>query len=250
MKAGPAPQITLRWLAMKGPLGATIDQIEPGKGYTRRNTQLVTHCGNGFKGGMTMRETRQLRRQILGVLAALLLLAAIDPAAAQTPAGWNGRGPFIAYGRARPVYVAPPSFKVPPGMFGPPRVAITVGPSALDQPGLNAVHNGSLMTMFANPDTGDLVINYALPRPDLLGLVGPGTTLVRGRWSGDVFVGEARVFSRYCGAVPYPVRGSVDQSNALMLFGPAPQFDTACNVIGFDINSRNAVLRFEPEGPQ
>ena len=80
-------------------------------------------------------------------------------------------------------------------MFGPPRVAITVGPSALDQPGLNAVHNGSLMTMFANPDTGDLVINYALPRPDLLGLVGPGTTLVRGRWSGDVFVGEARVFS-------------------------------------------------------
>jgi hypothetical protein len=103
MKAGPAPQITLRWLltrwkrqrgycpifrvkmAMKGPLGATIDQIEPGKGYTRRNTQLVTHCGNGFKGGMTMRETRQLRRQILGVLAALLLLVAIDPAAAQTP---------------------------------------------------------------------------------------------------------------------------------------------------------------------
>jgi hypothetical protein len=212
MKAGPAPQITLRWLltrwkrqrgycpifrvkmAMKGPLGATIDQIEPGKGYTRRNTQLVTHCGNGFKGGVTMRETRQLRRQILGVLAA---------AAARR-----------------------------------------------NRPGRNAVHNGSLMTMFANPDTGDLVINYALPRPDLLGLVGPGTTLVRGRWSGDVFVGEARVFSRYCGAVPYPVRGSVDQSNALMLFGPAPQFDTACNVIGFDINSRNAVLRFEPEGPQ
>jgi hypothetical protein len=29
------------------------------------------------------------------------------------------------------------------------------------------------MVMFANPATGDLVINYALPRPDLIGLVVP-----------------------------------------------------------------------------
>ena len=78
----PAPQITLSWLLqqwkrqrgrcpifrikmeMTGPISVTLDQIEPGKGYTRRNTQLVTKCGNAFKGNMTMQETRRLRRKI------------------------------------------------------------------------------------------------------------------------------------------------------------------------------------------
>jgi hypothetical protein len=49
-------------------------------------------------------------KSIIRPFAALLLLAAVEPAAAQTPGGWNRCGPFIAYGRARPVYVAPPSF--------------------------------------------------------------------------------------------------------------------------------------------
>ena len=84
MKAGlPAPQITLAWMLkrwkrqrgycpifrvkmeMSGPLGVTSDRIDPKKGYTRRNTQLVTKCGNAFKGVMSMRETRQLLRKIL-----------------------------------------------------------------------------------------------------------------------------------------------------------------------------------------
>lgn len=199
-----------------------------------------------------------------------LLLALATPTAAQIQPGPNISPSGIPFTYSpRFGYLGPPAAFVPgpppapryrrgsmpifpmprAEIVEPPRVALTVAPAMPDQP-RNAVHNGSLMIMFTNAATGDLVINYALPRPDLIGLVGPGTTLVRGRWSGDVFVGEARVFSRYCGAVPYPVRGSVDQTNALMLFGPAPQFDTACNIIGFDINSRHAVLRFEPEGPQ
>ena len=57
-----------------------------------------------------------------------------------------------------------------------------------------ATHNGSLMEMLPAPG-GGLVVQYARPRPDLNGLVMPGTVLVRGHWQGrppQVFVGEAR----------------------------------------------------------
>ena len=78
----PPPQITLAWkleqwkrqrgycpifrvkMEMSGPLGVTTDKIDPKKGYTRNNTQLVTKCGNAFKGTMTMRETRLLLRKL------------------------------------------------------------------------------------------------------------------------------------------------------------------------------------------
>jgi hypothetical protein len=76
--------------------------------------------------------------------------------------------------------------------------------------------------------------------------------LVRGHWQGrppQVFVGEARVFSRLCGAIPYPVRGTVDQSQVLILFGGAPQYDTSCRIVGYDLNSQHATLRFEPTKP-
>lgn len=111
-----------------------------------------------------------------------------------------------------------------------------------------ATHNGSLVAILPAPG-GGLVIKYAQPRPDLAGLVTPGTVLARGQWRGphaQVFVGEAFIFSRLCGAIPYPVRGTVDQSQTLVLVGPAPQFDTSCRVIGYDIRSQHAMLRFEP----
>jgi hypothetical protein len=112
-------------------------------------------------------------------------------------------------------------------------------------------HNGSLMEMLPAPG-GGLVVQYAQPRPDLKGVVMPGTVLVRGHWQGpppQVFVGEAFVFSRLCGAIPYRVRGTVDQSQVLILFGGAPQFDTSCRIVGYDINSQHATLRFEPTNP-
>lgn len=111
-----------------------------------------------------------------------------------------------------------------------------------------ATHNGSLVTMLPAPG-GGLIIKYAQPRPDLAGLVTPGTVLARGHWRGpppQVFVGEAFIFSRMCGTIPYPVQGTVDQSQTLVLVGPAPQFDTSCRVIGYDIRSQHAMLRFEP----
>lgn len=121
------------------------------------------------------------------------------------------------------------------------------GASAKAGPVGQAVHNGSLMTMISTP--GGMLVKYAQPRPDLFGLVLPGTLLVEGRWVGpppQVFVGTAFVFSSLCGPIPYPVRGTVDQSQALMLFGAAPQFDTACRILGYSIESQQAVLRFEP----
>jgi hypothetical protein len=111
-----------------------------------------------------------------------------------------------------------------------------------------ATHNGSLVAMLPAPG-GGLIIKYVQPRPDLAGLVTPGTVLARGQWRGpspQVFVGEAFIFSRLCGALRYPVRGTVDQSQTLVLVGSAPQFDTSCRVIGFDIRSQHAMLRFEP----
>ena len=125
---------------------------------------------------------------------------------------------------------------------------LVMATAASAEPTMTAIHNGSLMTMTRTGPSG-MVIQYAQPRPDLLGLVGPGTVLVQGHWEGlppQIFVGEARVFSRYCGSIPYPVRGVVDATQSLMLFGAAPQFDTACRVIAFDINRQQAVLRFEP----
>ena len=123
--------------------------------------------------------------------------------------------------------------------------------AASAQTPMMATHNGSLMEMLPAPG-GGLVVQYARPRPDLNGLVMPGTVLVRGHWQGrppQVFVGEAFVFSRLCGAIPYPVRGAVDQSQVLMLFGGAPQFDTSCRIVGYDLNSQHATLRFEPTKP-
>jgi TPR repeat protein len=34
-----------------------------------------------------------------------------------------------------------------------------------------------------------------------------------------------------------------------MLFGGAPQFDTSCRIVGYDLNSQHATLRFEPTPP-
>jgi hypothetical protein len=82
--------------------------------------------------------------KVLPVLASLSVaaLAAVDPAMAQTPGGWNGRGPFIWAGRVRPVYVAPlmnaapPPYTTRPGFVGalplveapPPPVAVLPPP--------------------------------------------------------------------------------------------------------------------------
>jgi hypothetical protein len=115
-------------------------------------------------------------------------------------------------------------------------------------------HNNSIMLVRPLPGSGnEVVIEYAKPRPSLYGLVGPGTTLVRGRWVGpNDFIGTAWVFSRLCGPMPYAVRGGLDRplgeqgdASTLVLVGAAPQFDTSCRVLYYSLQSTQAVLRFE-----
>jgi hypothetical protein len=116
--------------------------------------------------------------------------------------------------------------------------------TAMAAPAYTVVHNGSLM-LVTPVARNEIVIQYANPRPSLIGLVQPGTVLVRGYWQGDIFSGTAFVFSRWCGAIPYVVRGTTDQANSLVLIGAAPQFDTNCRILGYDPTSAHAVLRFE-----
>lgn len=52
-------------MEMRGPHGVTLDRIDPTRGYYRDNVVLVTLRANQAKGNMTMREFRQLCRQVL-----------------------------------------------------------------------------------------------------------------------------------------------------------------------------------------
>src|SRR5262245_2386250 len=79
----PAPQITLAWLQrqwerqggrcawtgakmeMSGPLGVTLDRINPARFYQRDNVVLATMGANRAKGDMTTLEFRRLCRQVL-----------------------------------------------------------------------------------------------------------------------------------------------------------------------------------------
>jgi hypothetical protein len=52
-------------LRMGGPHGVTIDRINPARGYTHRNIQLVTKQANAAKSNMTMAEFRRVCRKVL-----------------------------------------------------------------------------------------------------------------------------------------------------------------------------------------
>jgi hypothetical protein len=107
------------------------------------------------------------------------------------------------------------------------------------------VHNGSLMALRAFPG-GRIEIRYVEPRPGLWDVgVRPGTILLRGQWVGPVLNAEARVFSAFCGPLPYPVRGG-EQGAVLVLNGVAPIVDPySCVLIGGAITD-NSTLIFTP----
>lgn len=52
-------------LEMSGPNGATLDRRDPKRYYTHRNVLIVTSRANRAKSDMTMREFRDLCRQVL-----------------------------------------------------------------------------------------------------------------------------------------------------------------------------------------
>lgn len=104
------------------------------------------------------------------------------------------------------------------------------------------MHNGSIVALYAQGH--HRAFRYRSPRKGLRQSgVRTGTLLFDGVRSGDGYVGMAYVFSRRCGAVPYPVSGgpSADE-HRLVLIGVAPAgFDSACRITRY----RNDVLQFD-----
>jgi hypothetical protein len=54
-------------LKLSGPHGATLDRINPKRGYQRDNVVSVSKRANQAKGDMTIREFRQLCRRVLAI---------------------------------------------------------------------------------------------------------------------------------------------------------------------------------------
>lgn len=115
--------------------------------------------------------------------------------------------------------------------------------------GMPYMHNGSMMWVY--PEHGLIV--YDRPRSGLS--VRRGTVLFKGQpWSTDIVEntiirGHAVTFRKGCEAAGYEVRGMYHHTYAAFEFtleGPAPvRRKGSCDIIGYDINSGNAVLKFD-----
>lgn len=115
--------------------------------------------------------------------------------------------------------------------------------------GMPYMHNDSMMRVY--PEHGLIV--YDRPRSGLS--VRRGTVLFKGQpWSTDiventVIRGHAVTFRKGCEAAGYEVRGMYHHTYAVFEFtleGPAPvRRKGSCDIIGYDINSGNAKLRFD-----
>jgi hypothetical protein len=112
-------------------------------------------------------------------------------------------------------------------------------------PTTTVTHNGSLMDVYDRG--GRMEIRYADPRPGLANIgVTQGTLLVKGVWvAPEKLEGTAYIFTSGCPALPYPVKGSVDRFGNILLSGPVPVTDYACNIVGYNWKSHNAYLRFD-----
>jgi hypothetical protein len=106
-------------------------------------------------------------------------------------------------------------------------------------------HNGSRMELYDR--SGRMEIRYADPRPGLANIgVTPGTLLIKGVWVAPRKIeGTAYIFTSGCPALPYRVKGDVDRFGNILLSGPVPVTDYACNTISYSWNNHNAYLRFD-----
>jgi len=125
-------------------------------------------------------------------------------------------------------------------IYGPPATdAYAMAPTS------TATHNGSLMNVYELRG-GRLEIRYAEPRPGLANIgVTPGTLLIKGVWVAEKLEGTAYLFTSGCPALPYRVIGSVDRFGNILLSGPVPVTDYACNIVGYNWKNHNAYLRFD-----
>jgi hypothetical protein len=106
-------------------------------------------------------------------------------------------------------------------------------------------YDGSPMRVVVSDDAG-LELRYIDP-PALLREIGvkPDAVLVKGHWERDTLVGEAFVFPPGCPPIAYPIRGLVDAFAALVILGPVPTVNAACEVTRHDW-ADGSVMRFEP----
>jgi hypothetical protein len=101
-------------------------------------------------------------------------------------------------------------------------------------------HNGSHIRLSSSNER--VVLEYEKPRADLDKLgIKPGTILFQGTTSGNVWTGEASMFSRRCGERVFQVTGSaLADGRRVELRGKKPNLDGQCNVAGY----RDGVLVF------
>jgi hypothetical protein len=126
-------------------------------------------------------------------------------------------------------------------IYGPPATdAYAMAPTS------TAAHNGSLMNVYELRG-GRIEIRYAEPRPGLTNIgVTPGTLLIKVVWvAPEKLEGIAYMFTSGCPALPYRVQGSIDRFGNILLSGPVPVTDYACNIVGYNWKSHNAYLRFD-----
>ena len=73
---------------------------------------------------------------------------------------------------------------------------------------------------------------YETPRPGLVAIgVQRGTLFFVGQQQGRAYRGIARVFSKRCGAIPYPVSGEISEdSRTILVRGKAPSLDGRCRI--------------------
>jgi hypothetical protein len=125
-------------------------------------------------------------------------------------------------------------------IYGPPATdAYAMAPTS------TATHNGSLMNVYELRG-GRMEIRYADPRPGLANIgVTPDTLLIKGVWVAGKLEGIAYLFTSGCPALPYRVKGSADRFGNILLSGPVPVTDYACNIVGYNWKNHNAYLRFD-----
>lgn len=136
-----------------------------------------------------------------------------------------------------------------PSRTGVPSQPVEIADTERLDGGMPYLHNGSVMWVY--PEHGLIV--YEKPRSGLS--IKPGTVLFKGRpWSSDnsdntIIKGRAFTFRKGCEAAGYEVRGIYHHLYGIAEFtleGLAPvRRKAACDIVGHDMNSENAKLRFE-----
>ena len=95
-------------------------------------------------------------------------------------------------------------------------------------------HNGSIVYLEAEGLFRRFY--YEIPRSELP--VDPGSPLFHGQRRGNRYVGTAYVFSAECGAIGYPVSGTVSADQLkITMRGKAPVRDSDCNIVRFRLDN-------------